>query len=436
MPELVVTKFGGSSLADASQFAKVKEIIDANPDRRYVIPSAPGKRFSGDHKITDLLYMCRQLAEHNIDSGEVFNVIVERVEEIHEQLGLQEKITPALQTIYQQISAGSSEEFVASRGEYISGLLLSEYLGIPFIDAAEVMIFTDDGLLDSQATEAALQERLSDVPRAVIPGFYGASASGDIHTFSRGGSDVTGAVIASAVNADLYENWTDVSGFLKADPRVVKNASPIERVTYRELRELAYMGAPVLHEEAIFPVREKGIPIHILNTNNPDDSGTLIIDDRVAEGFSGVTGLAGKRNFSVISIEKTLMNDERGFFRKVVSVFETNGVSIAHMPSGIDSVSVVVATEAVRFKLNKIIEELRIYCRPDEINVEDGIALLAVVGLGMIRTPGIAGRVFGSLAKAGVNVRMITQGSSELSIIIGITNDEFDDAVRAVYSGT
>lgn len=435
MADLIVTKFGGSSLADGTQFAKVKEIVEANPARRYVVPSAPGKRNATDHKVTDLLYMCHQLASHSIDCGEVFGVIAERVEEIHQQLGLREKIAPVLQTIYQQISSGASEDFVASRGEYLSGLLLAEYLGIPFVDAAEVIIFSEDGSLDSEATEAALATRLADVPRAVIPGFYGASPSGEVHTFSRGGSDVTGAVVSNGVGADLYENWTDVPGFLKADPRIVKNPTPIERVTYKELRELAYMGAPVLHEEAIFPVRAKGIPIHIRNTNKRDDAGTLIVDDRMAERFAGVTGIAGKRDFTVISIEKTLMDDERGFFRKVVSVFETNGISIAHMPSGIDSVSVVVPTEDVRFKLRKIAEELRIYCHPDDITVQDDIALLAVVGRGMISTPGVAGKVFSALAKGNVNVRMITQGSSELSIIVGVDNADFESAIRSIYAG-
>lgn len=435
MADLIVTKFGGSSLADGIQFAKVKQIVEANPSRRYVVPSAPGKRNSTDHKVTDLLYMCYQLASHSIDCGEVFSVIVERIEEIHEQLDLKNPIAPILQTIYQQISAGGSEEFVASRGEYLSGILLAEYLGIPLVDAAEVMVFSEDGVLNAEATEAALASRLADVPRAVIPGFYGADPSGEIHTFSRGGSDVTGAVVANGVGADLYENWTDVPGFLKADPRIVKNPTPIERVTYKELRELAYMGAPVLHEEAIFPVRAKGIPIHIRNTNKRDDAGTLIVDDRVAEGFEGITGIAGRRDFTVVSIEKTLMDDERGFFRKVVSVFETNGISIAHMPSGIDSVSVVVPTEDIRFKLGKITEELRIYCHPDDITAQDGIALLAVVGRGMIKTPGVAGKVFSALAKGKVNVRMITQGSSELSIIVGIDNADFEAAIRSVYIG-
>lgn len=436
MADLLVAKFGGSSLASSEQFAKVKQIVEANPQRRYVVPSAPGKRDSTDHKVTDLLYMCHQLAEHNIDCTEVFATIAERIEEIHDRLDLEVDISSELQRIFQQISAGATADFVASRGEYLSGLLLADYLGVPFVDAAEVIHFDDDATLNAERTATALAQMAQTHERAVIPGFYGSGPDGQIFTFSRGGSDVTGAVVAAGVDADLYENWTDVSGFLKADPRLVSNPSPIGRVTYKELRELAYMGAPVLHEEAIFPIRAKGIPIHIRNTNEPDAAGTLIVDDRAANGFHGVTGIAGRPDFTVISIEKTLMDDERGFFRKLVSVFETNGVSISHMPSGIDSVSVIVPAEEVRFKLNKVLEEIRIYLHPDTITVQDEIALLAIVGHGMIRTKGVAAKVFTALAQAGVNIRMITQGASELSIIVGIDNEDFASAVAAVYAGT
>lgn len=434
MEDVIVTKFGGSSLASAEQFTKVKEIVQANPSRRYVVPSAPGKRHGDDHKVTDLLYMCQQLSDHGIDCGEVFKVIRDRITEIHSKLGLSVDIESELDQVYQQIDQGATPEFVASRGEYLSGVLLADYLGIPFVDAADVIVFKKSGALNRKATRDALAARLSAEPQAVIPGFYGADSSGEVHTFSRGGSDVTGAVVADGVSATLYENWTDVPGFLKADPGIVADAPPIEQVTYKELRELSYMGAPVLHEEAIFPVREKGIPIHIRNTNRRDDAGTLIVDDRKAVGFSGVTGVAGKKDFTVISIEKTLMDDERGFLRKLISVIETNGISIAHIPSGIDSVSVVVPTEQIRFKLKKVLEEIRIYTRPDTIQVEDQMALVAVVGTGMIRTPGIAGRVFTALAKANVNIRMISQGASEMSIIIGIENQDFDAAVAAVAS--
>lgn len=433
MTEVIVAKFGGSSLADGQQFAKVKEIVDAKPERHYVVPSAPGKRDKSDHKVTDLLYMCHQLADHNIDCSEVFAVIRERIKDIHQQLQLSVDIDPVLDQIYQQISAGASADFVASRGEYLSAILLADYLGYEFVDAAEVVIFDEDGTWNADATEAAVAARLANVPDAVIPGFYGASPSGTIFTFSRGGSDVTGAIIANGVGATLYENWTDVSGFLKADPGIVADAHPIAEVSYKELRELSYMGAPVLHEEAIFPLRAKGIPIHIRNTNRHGDKGTLIVSDRSQEAFTNVTGIAGQRDFTAISIEKTLMDDERGFFRKLVSIFETNGISIAHMPSGIDSVSVIVRSEEIRFKLKKVTEELRIYLQPDAINVSDDIALIAIVGRGMINTTGVAARIFTALAQGGVNIRMITQGASELSIIVGIDNADFDAAITAIY---
>ena len=433
MTETIVAKFGGSSMADAAQFQKVKEIVEASPARRYVVPSAAGKRHPDDHKVTDLLYMCQQLASHGIDPQEVFQMIRERLSGVRDDLGLQIDIERHLEEAYERIIAGASPEFVASRGEYLTGLLLADYLGIPFVDAADVVVFDQDDSLDAKATAAALAERLADLPRAVIPGFYGATRDGEVRTFSRGGSDVTGAVVASGVDADLYENWTDVAGFLKADPRVVSKPTPIERVTYKELRELAYMGAPVLHEESIFPVRAKGIPIRIRNTNRREDPGTLIVDDRYAKGFEGITGIAGRRNFTAISVEKTLMDDEHGFFRKLVSVFETNGISIAHMPSGIDSVTVLVATEDIQFSLDKVIAELKIYLHPDTVTVEDGIALLAIVGRGMISTPGVAAGVFGGLANAGVNARIITQGASELSIVVGVSNPDFERAIAAIY---
>lgn len=435
MGELRVAKFGGSSLADADQFAKVKAIVTADRRRRYIVPSAPGKRNPQDHKVTDLLYMCHQLASHGIDCGEVFSGVAERVLGIEEDLGIDAGMGAEVEKVYRQISSGADEDFVASRGEYLSGMILAKYLDVAFVDAAEVIKFDSAGRLDRKRTRKALAEMRDTHEYAVIPGFYGSDRAGQVVTFSRGGSDVTGAVVASALNADLYENWTDVSGFLKADPRLVPGAGQIPKVTYKELRELAYMGAPVLHEEAIFPVRGQAIPIHIRNTNDPADPGTLIISDSEAKGFEGVTGIAGKRDFTVISIEKTLMDDERGFLRKLVSVFETNGISISHIPSGIDSVSVIVPGEEIQFKLDKVVEELRIYLQPDTITVEDDIALLAVVGRGMVRTPGIAGRLFSGLAAADVNVRMISQGAGELSIIIGVDNADFEAAIRGAFEG-
>lgn len=433
MSRVVVAKFGGSSLADAEHFRSVKEIVLEDPARRYVVPSAPGKRSSEDHKVTDLLLMCHQLAQHNIDPGEVYQLVVDRYVGIRDELGLEQDIESELETIRSQITNGASVDYVASRGEYLNGKLLAEFLGYEFVDAADVILFSPAGDYDQNHTLRLLRERLAETPQAVIPGFYGADDEGDIHTFSRGGSDVTGAIVSRGVRADLYENWTDVSGFLQVDPRIVPEARPIEVVTYRELRELSYMGASVLHEEAIFPVREKGIPIQIRNTERSGDAGTLIVADDARRQFVRVTGLAGMRDFTVITLEKTLMNEENGFLRKLVSVFETNGVSIMHIPSGIDSVSVVVRSESIRFNLNKVLAELRIYCQPDSISVSPGMSLLAVVGRGMIQSPGVAGRIFTALAEAGVNIRMISQGASELSIIVGVEDSQFEDAVRALH---
>ncbi len=434
MPRVVVAKFGGSSLADAASFENVKAIIEEDSSRKYVVPSAPGKRSGDDHKVTDLLLMCQQLAVHNIDPGEVFQLVRDRYLGIKEALGLEIDIDAELAHVREQISEGASEAYVASRGEYLNALLLAEYLGYQFVDAADVIRFDSGGEYDQKATLKLLRDRLGEVGSAVIPGFYGADEKGAIHTFSRGGSDVTGAIIARGMKADLYENWTDVSGFLQVDPRIVPEAGPIEVVTYKELRELSYMGAAVLHEEAIFPVREKGIPIQIRNTGASGDKGTLIVADDARRQFVNITGIAGRKDFTVVTIEKALMNEEKGFLRKLVSVFETNHVSILHIPSGIDSVSVIVPSQEVRFNLNKILAELRIYCHPDSISVSSGMSLVAVVGRGMIQTPGVSGKIFTALAQAGVNIRMISQGASELSIIIGVEDSQFDDAVRALHS--
>ncbi len=433
MTRTVVAKFGGSSMADAEHFAAAKQIIAGDPARRFVVPSAPGKRHGDDHKVTDLLYMCNQLAQHNIDFSEVFALVAARYQEIHEGLGLTQDIDAALETVREEIAAGASAEHVASRGEYLNGLLLAEYLGYEFVDAADVVVFSRGGVYSPRATMKKMRQVLSEVPNAVIPGFYGADEDGVTHTFSRGGSDVSGAIVARAMGADMYENWTDVSGFLQADPRIVDGPRAIDVVTYKELRELSYMGASVLHEEAIFPVKEKSIPINVRNTDRPQDPGTLIVSEKEKIGTSGITGVAGMQQFTAITLEKTLMDEEKGFMRKLVSVFETNGVSVSHIPSGIDSVSVVVRSESIRFKLRKVVEEIKIYCHPDAVSVEDGISLIAVVGRGMVSTPGIAARVFRQLADAGINIRIITQGASELSILIGVEDRQFEDAIRALY---
>jgi aspartate kinase len=429
----VVTKFGGSSLAEASQFNKVKKIILADSNRRYVVPSAPGKRNSKDTKITDLLYLCHAHVMTGISLDDVFKHIYERYTGIVKDLGLDFDIEKHLNIVKKDIEDGASKEYAASRGEYLNGLILAEYLGYEFIDAKNVIIFNNDGSLDSEKTHKLLKDTLGSVEKAVIPGFYGADNDGNIVTFSRGGSDVTGALVAASIEADLYENWTDVSGFLMADPRIVENPKAISRITYKELRELSYMGASVLHEEAIFPVRKTGIPINIKNTNRPEDKGTYIVQDTDEKECKTITGIAGKKDFTVIAIEKAMMNSELGFCRKVLSVLEMNNVSFENMPSGIDTVCVVISDSELKNKIDKIVEEIRRACDPDSVVVHPNMALIATVGKGMAKRTGVATKIFNSLAQASVNIRMIDQGSSEMNILVGIENDDFERAIKAIY---
>ena len=434
MNDIVVAKFGGSSLADSQQFIKVERIIKSDPKRRYIIPSAPGKRNKKDHKVTDLLYMCQQLAAHDLNFDEVYNIVKSRYIEICEGLNLDFNIIEILDDIREKIRLGASKDYAASRGEYLNGLILSHYIGYEFIDAAELILFDKSGKFDAKNTYEKVQSKLASVSQAVIPGFYGIMPNGEIKTFPRGGSDITGSIIARGVGAQLYENWTDVSGFLMADPRIVKNPRPIEKITYKELRELSYMGASVLHEEAIFPTKEVGIPIAIKNTNAPDDAGTMILSDISPVEYTGtITGIAGKKDFTVISIEKTFMGSDKSFFRKLMTIMETNNISVEHMPSSIDSISLIVSASELNSKLDKVVEEIRIYCEPDSIICYPNMALVAVVGRGMINTKGIAAKIFAALAKDGVNIRMITQGSSELNIIVGIENKDFENAIKAIY---
>ena len=430
----VVTKFGGSSLANACQFEKVKNILTADDSRKYVVPSAPGKRNSKDTKITDLLYMCQSHVEIGISLDDVFKYVHDRYTEIVKDLGLSFNIEKYLEIVKTDLENGASKDYAASRGEYLNGLILAEYLGYEFIDAKDVILFTKDGSLDIESTKLALKERLDKATKAVIPGFYGADKDGNIITFSRGGSDVTGALVAASINADLYENWTDVSGFLMADPRIVENPKAIDKITYKELRELAYMGASVLHEDAIFPVREAGIPINIKNTNKPEDKGTFIVSQTSDDDSKTLTGIAGKKDFTVISIEKAMMNSEMGFCRKVLGVLEMNGVSFENMPSGIDTVCVVISDSELKNKREKIVEEIKRACNPDSILVHPNMALIATVGKGMAKKKGVAGTVFTALAEADVNIRMIDQGSSEMNILVGIENDDFEKGIRAIYN--
>lgn len=428
-----VVKFGGSSLASAQQFSKVKSIITADKHRRYVIPSAPGKRFSGDTKVTDMLYDCYDTAVSGSNFEEKLDKIHERYNEIIEGLHLDLSLDKEFDKIYEYFKNGAGVNYAASRGEYLNGIIMANYLGFEFIDAAEVIFFDEDGEFDSEKTNNILSLRLEKTDCAVIPGFYGAMPNGTIKTFSRGGSDITGSIVARAVKADLYENWTDVSGFLVTDPHIVENPEPIEIITYRELRELAYMGASVLHDEAIFPVRREGIPINIKNTNDPSAPGTLIVESTCKKPKYTITGIAGKKGFASVNLEKDRMNTEIGFGRRVLSVFEENGLSFEHMPSGIDTMSVFVQQSDFEEKEQKILAGLHRNVDPDFLEIHSNIALIAVVGRGMKSTEGTAGKLFTALAKEDINIRMIDQGSSELNIIIGVNEKDFEKATRAIY---
>lgn len=427
-------KFGGSSLADAAQFRRVGEIVRADSARRYVIASAPGKRTPDDIKVTDMLYRCYEMARAREDITDYFAKIAERYNAIIRDLGLNYDIAGELAYICDGINHHTGRDFAASRGEYLSSLILAKYLKYDFIDAESVIFFQENGSFDAEKTREELRKELKKHERAVIPGFYGVMPNGTIRTFSRGGSDITGSIVAEAAEAELYENWTDVSGCLMADPRIVENPRPIRTVTYRELRELSYMGASVLHEEAIFPVRAAGIPINIRNTNDADAPGTMIVAGTSEyDAKTVITGIAGKKGFSVISVEKDLMNSEIGFARKMLDVLEDNGISFEHLPSGVDTMSVIVASNELEGRREKLIASINRTCRPDSIVCEDGLALLAVVGRGMVKARGTAARVFDAISGAGVNIRMIDQGSSELNIIVGVEEKDFERALRAIY---
>ena len=428
-----VVKFGGSSLASAEQFKKVGNIIRAEESRRYVIPSAPGKRFSDDVKVTDMLYKCYGAAVKGKKFTDLLKDIQERYNEIIEGLGLTLSLEKEFEISRDNFAKKAGRDYAASRGEYLNGIIMANYLGYEFIDAAEVIFFDEEGKFDADKTDEILSERLNKAERAVIPGFYGSLPDGTIKTFSRGGSDVTGSIVAKAAKVDLYENWTDVSGFLIADPRIISNPKSIEAITYKELRELSYMGATVLHEDAIFPVRKEGIPINIRNTNAPEDKGTLIVEATCRHPKYTITGIAGKQGFASITIEKAMMNSEVGFGRKVLQVFEDNHISFEHMPSGIDTMTVFVHQSEFEETEQKVLAGIHHAVQPDSIELESDLALIAVVGRGMRATRGTAGRIFSALAHANVNVKMIDQGSSELNIVIGVRNHDFENAIKAIY---
>ncbi|MCI7449793.1 MAG: aspartate kinase [Blautia sp.] len=428
-----IVKFGGSSLANAQQFEKVGEIIRSDESRRYVVPSAPGKRFDGDTKVTDLLYKCYNIAVQGEDFGAVLQEIKERYYEIIRGLKLDLSLEDEFAQIEKDFKAQAGSDYAASRGEFLNGKVMAAYLGYEFVDAATVIRFDKNGNFDADKTDKLLSKRLAKCERAVIPGFYGAYEDGTVKTFSRGGSDVTGSLVAKAIKADLYENWTDVSGFLVTDPRIVENPAVIETITYRELRELSYMGATVLHEDAIFPVRKEGIPINIKNTNKPEDKGTFIVESTCKKPKYTITGIAGKKGFCSINIEKSMMNSEVGFGRKVLQVFEDQGISFEHIPSGIDTLTVYVHQDEFEEKEQQVIAGIHRAVQPDFVEMESDLALIAVVGRGMKSQRGTAGRIFSALAHANVNVKMIDQGSSELNIIIGVENRDFETAVKAIY---
>lgn len=409
------------------------EIIRADRERKFVVPSAPGKRSSDDTKVTDMLYACYDLAEQGADFTKEMQAIRDRYQEIIDGLGLKLSLDKEFKTIEKNFKEKAGSDYAASRGEYLNGIIMAKYLGFSFVDAAEVIRFKADGEHDAERTNTLMRDRLSTVESAVIPGFYGAYEDGRVKTFSRGGSDITGSIVARAIKANVYENWTDVSGVLVADPRIIYKPAGVETITYRELRELAYMGFSVLHEDAIFPVRSEGIPINIRNTNAPQDNGTWIVESTCQKSKYVITGIAGKKGFCAVNIEKEMMNSEIGFGRKVLQAFEENEISFEHVPSGIDTMTVFVHQDEFMHKEQKVVSGIHRLADPDSIDIEADLALIAVVGRGMKSTRGTAGRIFSALAHANVNVKMIDQGSSELNIIIGVANVDFETAIKAIY---
>ena len=431
---LKVLKFGGSSLSDADHFRRVAKIINSDPDRRYIVVSAPGKRFSEDNKVTDLLYKCYSIAVDEGDITDVFEEIKGRYNSIITDLGMDIDLTEYYEKIKTSLLHSTGRDYIASRGEYLNAMILAKDLGYSFIDSKKIIFFNEDGSFNAEKTNEVVKEYLSKHERAVIPGFYGSMPNGTVKTFTRGGSDITGSIVARALSASLYENWTDVSGVLMADPRIIDNPKVIDIITYKELREMSYMGATVLHEDAIFPVRSSRIPINIRNTNRPDDKGTLIVPTTDKPNNNIVTGIAGKTGFSTITIEKDMMNSDIGFARKTLQVLEENGIPFEHFPSGIDTMTLVTSTDMLNKKRADVISGICKSVNPDNIFVEENLALIAVVGRGMIRAKGTASRVFTALANADINVRMIDQGSSELNIIIGIDSNDYVSAISAIYN--
>ena len=429
-----VAKFGGSSVADALQINKIKNIIENDDDIKYVVVSAPGKRFKEDSKVTDLLYLCMSQIEHNIRFEQVFQVICDRYVSEKINLKVDTDVQSEFDVIEKALREGTTADYIASRGEYLNAMIIADFLGYDFVDAAGMVKFSAKGKFLEKETDEAIREELAKHEKAVIPGFYGSKPDGSIKTFSRGGSDITGALVAKAVGADVYENWTDVSGFLAADPRIVDNPRPIAQISYKELRELSYMGASVLHEDAIYPARAADIPINIRNTNKPEDPGTLITaEPGTLEEGQVITGIAGRKDFTVINMYKNQMSDLRGFIRKIAAIFEEHDIPIEHMPSGVDTLSIVVSNSYLGEGIEDIIEDIRNQLKPDTLDYQEDVALIATVGHGMSSRMGTAAKLFTSLAEANVNIKMIDQGSSEMNIIVGVENSDFETSVKAIY---
>lgn len=428
-----VAKFGGSSVADAIQIRKLKEIVEADSDRKVVVVSAPGKRFEKDSKITDLLYSCMTHREHNLPYEQLFQAVCDRFTAVAVNLGVDAGLKDEFDIIRNRIEEGATADYLASRGEYLNAKLIAAFLGFDFVDAAGLVQFDAKGRFLENETDQALREELAKHDRVLMPGFYGSRPDGSIKTFSRGGSDITGALLARAADADVYENWTDVSGFLIADPRIIDNPKPIEVVSYMELRELSYMGASVLHEDAIYPARVANIPINIRNTNDPEDKGTMIVADAVVDENRIITGIAGNKDFTVIALYKNRLKSERGFVRRLAGILEDMNITLEHMPSGIDTVSVIVSNESLDGRIDELVDEFERQLQPDSLEVIENMSLIATVGCGMSYRTGVSSRLFTALADAGVNIRMIDQGSSEMNIIVGVQNKDFEKSIRAIY---
>ena len=432
-----VAKFGGSSVADGIQLTKTKQIIQQDPDRRYVVVSAPGKRYETDNKITDILYLCKTHIEHNLPYDQLFQVVADRFMAVQINLGVKVDLFRYFDEIRENLKQNPSADYIASRGEYLNAVLVAAFLGYDFVDTKDLIKFDAKGRLLMAETDEAIRSELAKHEHAVLPGFYGSLPDGSVKTFSRGGSDITGALVARAVNADVYENWTDVSGFLMADPRIVANPQQIRTISYKELRELSYMDASVLHEDAIYPARMANVPINIRNTNAPEDPGTRITGEEEAYRDDGgnriITGIAGSKDFTVVALYKNMMSSERGFVRRILGILDDYDINFEHLPSGIDTVSVVMSNKSINGRIDEVLDEFRTRLRPDSIDVFENMALIATVGHGMSFRPGVSARLFSALAEAGVNIRMIDQGSSEMNIIVGVENKDFETAIRAIY---